>query len=105
MVNAIPDFGDVICSRKGSCIYTNVPRRITRHSPDGFAWGYGGSAPADFALNILSVFIGQRLAENLYMDFKFEIVASIPKEGGTIPRQMIMSWIDAQVKKRNEVKI
>jgi len=105
MVNAIPDFGDVVCSRGKDGIQTNIPRRITRHSPDGFEWGYGGSGPADFALNILSVFIGQRLAENLYMDFKFEIVASIPREGGTIPRQMIMSWIDAKVKKRNEVKI
>jgi len=104
MVNAIPDFGNVTCYRDSDGIHTNVPRRITRHSPDGFGWGYGGSGPADFALNILSVFIGQRLAEGLYQDFKWEFLSRMPEEGDTIPREIILSWVDAKVKKRNEVK-
>jgi hypothetical protein len=60
MFEAIPNFGDVTCSRDCEGIHTNVPHRIKRHSPTGLAWGYGGSGPADFALNILSVFIGQK---------------------------------------------
>lgn len=31
---------------------TNVPHLVAHHSPSGFEWGYGGSGPADLALNI-----------------------------------------------------
>lgn len=30
-----------------------LEHRLVRHSPDGFAWGYGGSGPSDLALNML----------------------------------------------------
>ena len=43
----------VICQRIRTTLVTNVPRLVTHHSPDGYEWGYGGSGPADFALNIL----------------------------------------------------
>lgn len=33
-------------------IETNVPWKVISHSPDGYNWGYGGSGPADLALNI-----------------------------------------------------
>ena len=29
------------------------------HSPDGFAWGYGGSGPAETAMNILADYFGE----------------------------------------------
>jgi len=92
---AIPDFGDVICGRNDDGMFTNVPRRIIRHSPDGFEYGYGGSGPADFALNILSVFIGEEAAQEggLYQTFKFDFIAPLPEEGGIIPRKAIMDWI------------
>ena len=32
---------------------TNVPHLVVHHSPTGYEWGYGGSGPADLALNIL----------------------------------------------------
>jgi len=88
-VGALPDFtDDVVCRRDEDGIYTNVPRRITHHSPDGFEWGYGGSGPADFALNILSIFIGEKAAREsgLYQDFKWQFVAALPEAGGTIPQ-------------------
>ena len=100
-VPAIPDFGDVVCSRDGEGPHTNVPHRIVRHSPSGLLWGYGGSGPADLALNILSVYIGQRLAEGLYQDFKFEVVAKLPHEGGTIKREDILKWVE-QKKPNND---
>lgn len=79
-------------------VVTNVPRRITLHSPDGFSWGYCGSGPADFALNILSMFIGQEEAEKggLYQRFKERFVAILPKEGGTIKRADILAWLAEQ---------
>jgi hypothetical protein len=100
-IPAIDGFADdIICSRGSSGIQTNVPRRIVRHSPTGWGWGYGGSGPADFALNILSIFIGQAEAEIYYQDFKFEVVAKIPHEGGTIKREDILKWIEDKRKEK-----
>ena len=95
MVEAIPNFGDVTYSHdaEGNVI-TNVPRRIIRHSPDGFNFGYGGSGPADFALNILSVYIGQEEAEKYYQNFKWAFISTVPDEGGVIKLEAIMSWIE-----------
>jgi len=93
-VNKIENWNeDIVCSRDEDGIHTNVPRRITYHSPDGFEWGYGGSGPADFALNILSIFAGQEFAERHHQEFKFEFIAPMPYEGGTIKRDDILSWI------------
>ena len=64
-------------------------------------WGYGGSGPADFAWNILSIFLGQEEAEQYYMAFKFEVVSALPREGGTIKRDFILEWIE---KKRKEAQ-
>ena len=33
-------------------LLTNVPHLVVHHSPLGYEWGYGGSGPSDFALNI-----------------------------------------------------
>ena len=98
MVDAIPDFGDVICSRSEDGIRTNVTRRITHHSPNGFEWGYGGSGLADFALNILSVFIGQEEAQRggLYQDFKWQFISSLPYEGGMINREDVLLWVESK---------
>jgi len=89
---------DIICTRDENGIHTNVPCRITYHSPDGFEWGYGGSGPSDFALNILSIFIGQDLAFQYHQDFKWEFIAPLPPEGGTIPMEIILDWIEKNVK-------
>jgi hypothetical protein len=97
MVEAIEGFNeDIVCGRDADGIHTNVPRRITYHSPDGFEWGYGGSGPSDFALNILSIFIGEEAARagGLYQSFKFNFVAVLPHEGGTIKREDILNWIE-----------
>lgn len=104
MQEAIPDFGDVVCSRDENGITTNVPRRITRHSPDGFEWGYMGSGPADFAFNILSCYIGEQEAKSggLYQAFKREFVAKLPHEGGTIKRDDVFKWLKMIKKIRGE---
>ncbi len=49
---------DIICHRQpdGTPIF-NVAQAHAHHSPTGFEWGYGGSGPADFALNILALFL------------------------------------------------
>jgi len=102
MVEAIPNFGDVNCYRNENGISTNVPRRIIRHSPDGFNWGYLGSGPADFALNILSAYIGEEEAKGLYQTFKMLFVAKLPYKGGTIKREDVMRWVEEERRHREQ---
>lgn len=54
-----------------SGIRTNVQRLEYKHSPTGFNFGYGGSGPADLALNICLMFCNQgRDAYRIYQEFK-----------------------------------
>ncbi|WP_422120777.1 DUF6166 domain-containing protein [Koleobacter methoxysyntrophicus] len=72
----------------------NIPHSIIYHSPCGFEWGYGGSGPADLALNILYAVIGDKdLAFNLHQKFKWEFTAQIPWEGGVVKRPDVLKWI------------
>jgi len=93
-----PD-GDIICTRdENGRVITNIPHLFIRHSPDGFEWGYGGSGPADLALNILSGIIGLEAAQEngLYQQFKRDFIATMPQEGGRIKRTDILAWLEAQ---------
>lgn len=87
------DGGDIILQRVDGYIKTNVPRQVVRHSPTGFEWGYGGSGPADLALNILLLFTDMQTAERLYQDFKWQFIATMPCEGGVIKREDILNWL------------
>lgn len=46
--------------------------RYVNHSPDGFAWGYGGSGPGQLAFAILLALAGEKAARANYMRFKWE---------------------------------
>lgn len=48
---------------------------IKNHSPTGFAWGYGGSGPAQLALAILVDVAGKEIALQRYFDFKWNVIA------------------------------
>lgn len=123
---------DVVCRRDGSRrsgtykLHFNISQTLVQHSPDGFEWGYQGSGPADFALNILHLFLpphehthtcyhhlGPQSVELvctegplrlwhgfcspqaylLHQQFKRDVVAKIPDEGGTIRGWEILRWI------------
>ena len=85
--------GDLVCIRnqRGE-ITVNIPRLIVRHSPDGYEWGYGGSGPAELALNALTLFIGYRRAQHIYQDFKREFIEPMPKGGGIVRRREVIRW-------------
>lgn len=84
---------DVILCRKTGIARTNVPHNVVRHSPTGLEWGYGGSGPADLALNILlRAGIPPSDANSYYQDFKWAFVGKVPHEGGTIKHADIMEW-------------
>ena len=92
-------------------VITNVPLRVIHHSPGGFEFGYGGSGPADLALNILEVmfrdhipfrgrttrcFKGQCLETvwNLHQDFKWRFIGGLDRDnGGMIPFEDVKGWI------------
>jgi hypothetical protein len=104
---------DIRCERREfedghTQIHVNIPQRVVHHSPDGFEWGYGGSGPADFALNILDLFVPatgkddrvecyqgtcSQFAWDWHQDFKRQFIASLPREGGIIHGDTIRSYI------------
>lgn len=54
---------------------------VRNHSPDGFAWGYGGSGPAQLALALLlDAGLPEFVAVRLYQIFKWAFVARWPQE-------------------------
>lgn len=117
-----PETKNIVFRRDDDGTHFNIYQFIFHHSPTGFEWGYGGSGPADFALNILEMFMRERgqipamkiqnwppdrartegpqmlkithAAWALHQDFKWEWVATMPREGGTIPGVSIRNWID-----------
>lgn len=123
---------DVRCWRENGVAECSIPQRHKHHSPTGFEFGYGGSGPADLALNILALIIGpppdpgpepdeeaspeawEAWAEQdakrvklwdgtfVHVDawdwhgpFKWELIATLPREGGTIAGVVIEAWIVA----------
>ena len=84
---------DIICRRTANGLETNVPHTWKLHSPAGFEIGYGGSGPADLALNILLLYVDRKTAHRLHQDFKWKFIASMPEEGGTIEHNAILQWL------------
>jgi hypothetical protein len=94
----VKDGHDIILTRTPVGAHANVPHRLVCHSPTGFEWGYGGSGPADLALNILTVFVDDDSARGLHQSFKWEFIATMAHEGGVIKAQAIIEWIEANIK-------
>jgi Family of unknown function (DUF6166) len=51
-----------------------------RHSPDGFSWGYEGSAPAELALALLWDATGEEPERAMYQAFKREVIANLQRD-------------------------
>lgn len=94
-------------------VRTNVPHLVVHHSPSGFDFGYGGSGPADLALNACQFYlssigyVGEKidcfdgvcwsLAYALHQDFKWHFISNAPHQGITIPMAEIKAWFDAHI--------
>jgi len=100
-----PEIRDVVITRTADgTIHVDVPCTVVHHSPTGFEIGYGGSGPADLALNILAYFFPgldvkcaaghcSNRAWGLHQSFKWNFLAGMPREGGTITAAQINSWL------------
>lgn len=102
----------IVAIRTKEGLVTNVPRLVTHHSPTGYEINYGGSGPADFALNIVENLLrrigyeGETTNDTwdkrrifaksweLHQDFKWQFVARLPREGGTIQTNEAIAWIE-----------
>lgn len=104
-----PDDGFLLDRGEDGTVETNVPHTITYHSPDGYEFGYGGSGPADLALNIVECLLrrmkhsGPRQMKGkasegfaasylLYQDFKRDFIAPA-KPGTVIKYDVAEHWI------------
>jgi len=77
---------------------TTLDRRLDlrNHSPDGFAWGYGGSGPAQLALAICADALGDDdRAIDIYQEFKFRVISELTTDG---PFNMEESFVLDMVK-------
>jgi len=96
----------------GTCL-TNVPHLVVHHSPNGFEFGYGGSGPADLALNVCQFYLvstgyrGEKtecfdgicfsLAFILHQEFKRAFIECAPHQGITIPWVEIEHWFEEHI--------
>lgn len=71
---------------------TNVPKIKMVHG-SGFNFGYGGSGPADFALNVLMMFTDPEQAYRLHQEFKWQFVAPVKEDKLVISSETIKQFI------------
>lgn len=65
-----------------------------RHSPDGHAWGYEGSAPAELAKDILWDAAGAEPPKAVYMRFKREVIALLHQDRNfTMSLNSVLTWL------------
>jgi len=68
-------------------------QKIWNHSPDGFAWGYGGSGPAQLALAVLiKAGLKPSRAVQLHQEFKRDWIAVLPQRDFEIELD-VMLWV------------
>lgn len=61
---------------------------LSRHSPTGFEWGYGGSGPAQLALALLADALNDKEAIQLHQRFK-RFIAEIKTDVWTMTEEDI----------------
>lgn len=86
---------------KGRALDPALSQAVVNHSPDGFAWGYRGSGPAQTALQLLLEFSGEPVqwCKENHQYFKDEVVAMFPQSDCDTTPQKIRNWC-AMHKKR-----
>lgn len=84
-------------TKNGTPFDPRPSQKLYNHSPDGFSWSYYGSGPAQLALGILLEETGDpEVALKHYMDFKREVIASLPCEKFEMTSQHVVDWLAKQ---------
>jgi hypothetical protein len=103
-----PDQHGIVIERRNGVVHTHVPHLVVHHSLHGFACGYGGSGPADLALNIVEWHLqragyrGERLpcfdgtcflaTWHLHQPFKWDFLAK-DHDAIRIPLDDLAAWV------------
>ena len=70
---------------------------LRSHSPSGFAWGYGGSGPAQLSLALAADVLGDDYkAQKVYQRLKFKLVGGLPHEGWTLTERRVKDAIEQE---------
>lgn len=69
-----------------------LPHTLVNHSPTGLEFGYGGSGPADTALNILALLMSPHDAWYLHQQFKWHAVTGA-QHGDRLAMADVRRWI------------
>lgn len=78
----------------GDRLDPGASQRVFNHSPDGFAWGYGGSGPAQLALAILMRVTGDdKLSVALHQEFKREFLMGLPQGDARVEID-VAEWVE-----------
>src|SRR5579864_8490690 len=86
--------GHGIVSIDGRPLSPAPSQKVWNHSPCGFAWGYGGSGPAQLALAILlAAGLPDERAVLLHQKFKWAIVARLPKDDPFAIDVDVKAWV------------
>lgn len=73
------EFGSRTVFIDGKVLSPEQSYKWVNHSPDGFAWGYGGSGPSQLALAVLLHMTTPEKALSKYQDFKWDVIAVLPQ--------------------------
>ena len=74
---------------------------LRNHSPTGFAWGYGGSGPAQLALARCADATGDDdRAQDVYQQVKFRVVATLPAGGWVLSEREVLEAVHAAERER-----
>ena len=102
---------------------TNVPHYVIHHSPTGYEWGYGGSGPADLALNIVEaalralLYDGElyrcwdgecfRLSMSLHGALKWQFIAPLDRDAPehVLDWTEIIEWIKTEANKISDAPV
>jgi hypothetical protein len=72
-------------------------QKVFNHSPDGLAWGYGGSAPAQAALAILlAVTEDEKVSLALHNQFMHSVLMDVPMRNDFTLTLDIEHWVEEQ---------
>lgn len=70
-------------------------RNHRSHSPTGFAWGYGGSGPAELAHAIVKDITGDPNPHPaVYQQFKFDVIAGLPDAGWRLTETEVRAAVE-----------
>ncbi len=85
------DNGDPVVTVDGARLDPRLD--LFNHSPTGFAWGYGGSGPAQLALAILADCLGDGLALERHQAFKWDVIGPLPIDRPwTLTEDVVRAW-------------